>query len=73
MLINKFCRSPIEEAARQKQLQNQPRRRGGHNPAWENTKLKVLDMGCGKGGDLNKWGKVGTGEYVGLGELVVIG
>lgn len=28
---------------------------------------KVLDMGCGKGGDLNKWAKARISEYVGLG------
>jgi mRNA (guanine-N7-)-methyltransferase len=28
---------------------------------------KVLDMGCGKGGDLNKWAKARIKEYVGLG------
>lgn len=27
---------------------------------------KVLDMGCGKGGDLNKWAKARISEYVGL-------
>jgi hypothetical protein len=30
---------------------------------------KVLDMGCGKGGDLNKWTKAHISEYIGLGEL----
>ena len=29
---------------------------------------KVLDMGCGKGGDLNKWAKAHIREYVGLGK-----
>lgn len=33
------------------------------------TRGKVLDMGCGKGGDLNKWAKAQICEYVGLGEL----
>jgi mRNA (guanine-N7-)-methyltransferase len=33
------------------------------------TRGKVLDMGCGKGGDLNKWAKALINEYVGLGEL----
>jgi hypothetical protein len=28
---------------------------------------KVLDMGCGKGGDLNKWSKARIKEYVALG------
>lgn len=32
------------------------------------TRGKVLDMGCGKGGDLNKWAKAHISEYVGLGE-----
>ncbi|KAI0648227.1 mRNA capping enzyme-domain-containing protein [Trametes meyenii] len=27
---------------------------------------RVLDMGCGKGGDLNKWAKADVAEYVGL-------
>jgi mRNA (guanine-N7-)-methyltransferase len=29
---------------------------------------KVLDMGCGKGGDLNKWKQAKIQLYVGLGE-----
>jgi mRNA (guanine-N7-)-methyltransferase len=28
---------------------------------------KVLDMGCGKGGDLTKWGKARIKELVGVG------
>jgi len=32
------------------------------------TRGKVLDMGCGKGGDLNKWAKAHICEYVGLGK-----
>jgi hypothetical protein len=28
---------------------------------------KVLDLGCGKGGDLNKWSKARIKEYVALG------
>lgn len=28
---------------------------------------KVLDVGCGKGGDLNKWKQARIGLYVGLG------
>lgn len=28
---------------------------------------KILDLGCGKGGDLQKWSKAGVWDYVGLG------
>lgn len=31
-------------------------------------KGKVLDMGCGKGGDLTKWAKAKIRDFVGLGE-----
>ncbi|GAA5891535.1 hypothetical protein JCM5296_004246 [Sporobolomyces johnsonii] len=37
------------------------RREGDTGP-----KVKVLDLGCGKGGDLQKWMKAGTDEYVGI-------
>ena len=30
-------------------------------------RIKVLDLGCGKGGDLQKWQKAGTDEYIGVG------
>ena len=35
----------------------------------QEDKVRVLDLGCGKGGDLAKWAKVGAGEYVGIGKL----
>lgn len=34
----------------------------------EKPKVRVLDMGCGKGGDLMKWEKAGTELYVGVGQ-----
>jgi mRNA (guanine-N7-)-methyltransferase len=33
---------------------------------------KVLELGCGKGGDLNKWSKARIKEYVAFGILPVI-
>lgn len=29
---------------------------------------RVLDIGCGKGGDLQKWAKARIKEYIGLGK-----
>ncbi|GAA5845661.1 hypothetical protein JCM9279_006063 [Rhodotorula babjevae] len=29
-------------------------------------RIRVLDLGCGKGGDLHKWTRAGTEEYVGI-------
>ena len=34
-----------------------------------NRRGKVLDLGCGKGGDLTKWTKAKIMEYVGSGAL----
>lgn len=31
-------------------------------------RVKVLDLGCGKGGDLQKWARAGTDEYIGIGQ-----
>lgn len=36
----------------------------------QKPKVKVLDLGCGKGGDLQKWAKAGTDEYIGIGEFL---
>lgn len=38
------------------------RREGDDSP-----RIRVLDLGCGKGGDLHKWTRAGTEEYVGIG------
>ncbi|KPV75839.1 uncharacterized protein RHOBADRAFT_52859 [Rhodotorula graminis WP1] len=37
------------------------RREGDTTP-----RIRVLDLGCGKGGDLHKWTRAGTEEYVGI-------
>lgn len=52
VLIAKFGRRPLHESATRG-----PRGR---------TTGKVLDLGCGKGGDLRKWSKANIREYVGL-------
>ncbi|CAE6425701.1 unnamed protein product [Rhizoctonia solani] len=57
VLIAKFGRRPLQESNTH-----------GPNPHGRGiTSGKVLDLGCGKGGDLRKWGKASIREYVGLG------
>jgi mRNA (guanine-N7-)-methyltransferase len=65
VLINQYCVNPMERPA----FTNGPQYRGNRllTNLFGGPRLKVLDLGCGKGGDLNKWGKVGTEEYVGIG------
>ncbi|CAE6460082.1 unnamed protein product [Rhizoctonia solani] len=56
VLIAKFGRRPLQESGTH-----------GPNPHGRGTTSgKVLDLGCGKGGDLRKWGKASIREYVGL-------
>ncbi|CAE7078998.1 unnamed protein product [Rhizoctonia solani] len=56
VLIAKFGRRPLQESDTR-----------GPNPHGRGiTSGKVLDLGCGKGGDLRKWGKASIREYVGL-------
>ncbi|KAH7340326.1 mRNA capping enzyme-domain-containing protein [Rhizoctonia solani] len=56
VLIAKFGRRPLQESNTH-----------GPNPHGRGTTSgKVLDIGCGKGGDLRKWGKASIREYVGL-------
>ena len=42
---------------------------GGGGRGGRGLRGKVLDLGCGKGGDLNKWSKARIKEYVALGIL----
>lgn len=48
-------------------IQTYLRRRPGRpfNPREPNG--RVLDMGCGKGGDISKWDRVNIQDYVGCG------
>jgi hypothetical protein len=43
---------------------------GGAPPGFKAKGGKVLDLGCGKGGDLSKWQRAPVMEYVGVGESV---
>lgn len=52
MLIAKYSRDQLNAAV------------NGHGRGGK--KLKVLDLGCGKGGDLQKWQKAGLREYIGV-------
>ncbi|KAG8748006.1 mRNA cap guanine-N7 methyltransferase [Ceratobasidium sp. 414] len=54
VLIAKFGRRPLHESGT---------RSGGRGRVMSG---KVLDLGCGKGGDLRKWAKANIKEYVGL-------
>jgi mRNA (guanine-N7-)-methyltransferase len=40
---------------------------GGGARGGRGLRGKVLDLGCGKGGDLNKWSKARIKEYIALG------
>lgn len=55
VLIAKFGRRPLQESNTH-----------GVNQRGGATSGKVLELGCGKGGDLRKWAKANIREYVGL-------
>ena len=55
MLIAKYARDYHNSASN-----------GQTNGRHRKELLKVLDLGCGKGGDLQKWQKAGLREYIGV-------
>lgn len=62
VLITRFAHPVLVASPSNNQRNGGDRRgRGGQSG-------KVLDMGCGKGGDLGKWSKARIKEYVGVGE-----
>lgn len=65
VLIAKYARD-YHRNAEEAQGQNGDGHRGGHR---RQNRFRVLDMGCGKGGDLQKWQKAGITDYVAVGEL----
>lgn len=68
VLINKYCKSPPEMMAEAAMINGHQDRRS----VIQRRNLKVLDMGCGKGGDLMKWNQVGVSEYYGVGMLTLL-
>lgn len=59
VLITRFAH-PVLAASPASSLYPSGRGRGA-------GKGKVLDMGCGKGGDLTKWAKARVREFIGVG------
>lgn len=60
VLIQRFAQPALAAAPARNVYSGNGRNTGGRG--------KILDMGCGKGGDLNKWGKTRIREYVGIGK-----
>ena len=59
VLIHKFAYEPLQNSNTVL-----PSKRGA-------SQGRVLDIGCGKGGDLLKWAKARIGDYVGVGEGIL--
>ncbi|KAK9894490.1 guanine-N(7)-methyltransferase [Cystobasidium minutum MCA 4210] len=60
VLIAKYARD--YHRSQEEQQQDRNGHRGG--PRRPQSRFRVLDMGCGKGGDLQKWQKAGITDYV---------
>lgn len=65
VLIAKYARD-YHQAAEESHAPSDQGRRGGRR---RQTPFRVLDIGCGKGGDLQKWQKAGITDYVAIGKL----
>ena len=60
--FNNWVKSVIITKFAHPALQNSP-----NYSRKERLRGKVLDLGCGKGGDINKWQKANARHYVGAG------
>lgn len=67
VLIAKYARDYHRSQEEQQQDRNANGQRGG-NRRPPQSRFRVLDMGCGKGGDLQKWQKAGITDYVAVGK-----
>lgn len=65
VLISNFATPALKESTVTAPLPPQHQNRNYRGPS--NPRIgKVLDMGCGKGGDLQKWSKARIADYVGV-------
>src|ERR1700685_2600474 len=62
VLITRFAHPALVSSPSSNHQFSGADRRGGGGASG-----KVLDMGCGKGGDLSKWSKARIKEYMGVG------
>ncbi len=66
VLISSFAHPVLAASPNAGPMANTPARQGMRGPA--RGAGKVLDLGCGKGGDVIKWVKARIREYVGVGQ-----
>jgi hypothetical protein len=66
VLITRFAH-PVLAASRGRSMNGNYGYRGGRGREGNTGAGKVLDMGCGKGGDMTKWAKAKVRELIGVG------
>lgn len=71
VLITRFAH-PVFAASRSKPMNGNHSYRGGRGREGNTGAGKVLDMGCGKGGDMTKWAKAKVRELIGVGTFAGI-
>ena len=65
MLISRFAHPVLAKSPSSNSFSGPGRGRGGGGSG------KVLDMGCGKGGDMTKWAKAHVRELFGVGAFFI--